>query len=107
LQFKLLQLGLKQPLVPVDIILMCAQTGNSFSHDEISPRKCLFQNDGELNGRNLRVLAGPMQVSRNARRSAVSGACGRMIAAGQSWGSIQAATGCSRDTIAKIAKRAA
>jgi DNA invertase Pin-like site-specific DNA recombinase len=30
---------------------------------------------------------------------------GRMIAAGQSWTSIQAATGCSRATIAKIAKR--
>jgi len=30
---------------------------------------------------------------------------GRMIAAGQSWNSIQAATGCSRATIAKIAKR--
>jgi len=29
----------------------------------------------------------------------------RMIAAGQSWTSIQAATGCSRATIAKIAKR--
>jgi DNA invertase Pin-like site-specific DNA recombinase len=29
-----------------------------------------------------------------------------MIAAGQSWSSIQAATGCSRATIAKIAKRA-
>ena len=29
----------------------------------------------------------------------------RMIAAGQSWSSIQAATGCSRATIAKIAKR--
>ncbi|MDR3486414.1 MAG: recombinase family protein [Bradyrhizobium sp.] len=28
-----------------------------------------------------------------------------MLAAGQSWGSIQAATGCSRATIAKIAKR--
>jgi DNA invertase Pin-like site-specific DNA recombinase len=31
---------------------------------------------------------------------------GRMIAAGQSWSSIQAATGCSRATIARIAKRA-
>jgi uncharacterized protein YerC len=30
---------------------------------------------------------------------------GRMIAAGQSWNTIQAATGCSRATIAKIAKR--
>jgi len=30
---------------------------------------------------------------------------GRMIAAGQSWSSIQAATGCSRATIAKIAQR--
>lgn len=30
----------------------------------------------------------------------------RMIAAGQSWNSIQAATGCGRATIAKIAKRA-
>jgi DNA invertase Pin-like site-specific DNA recombinase len=30
----------------------------------------------------------------------------RMIAAGQSWSSIQAATGCSRATIAKLAKRA-
>jgi DNA invertase Pin-like site-specific DNA recombinase len=30
----------------------------------------------------------------------------RMIAAGQSWSSIQAATGCGRGTIAKIAKRA-
>jgi hypothetical protein len=29
-----------------------------------------------------------------------------MTAAGQSWGCIQAATGCSRATIAKIAKRA-
>jgi len=29
----------------------------------------------------------------------------RMIAAGQSWTSIQAATGCSRATVAKIAKR--
>jgi DNA invertase Pin-like site-specific DNA recombinase len=29
-----------------------------------------------------------------------------MLAAGQSWGTIQAATGCSRATIAKIAKRA-
>jgi DNA invertase Pin-like site-specific DNA recombinase len=29
----------------------------------------------------------------------------RMIAAGQSWGAIQRATGCSRATIAKIAKR--
>jgi hypothetical protein len=29
----------------------------------------------------------------------------RMIAARQSWGSIQSATGCSRATIAKIAKR--
>src|SRR5229473_109419 len=30
---------------------------------------------------------------------------GRMLAAGQSWGSIQSATGCSRATIAKIARR--
>jgi uncharacterized protein YerC len=30
-----------------------------------------------------------------------------MLAAAQSWSSIQAATGCSRATIAKIAKRAA
>jgi DNA invertase Pin-like site-specific DNA recombinase len=30
---------------------------------------------------------------------------GQMIAAGQSWSSIQAATGCSRATVAKIAKR--
>jgi len=30
---------------------------------------------------------------------------GRMLAARQSWGSIQSATGCSRATIAKIAKR--
>ncbi len=30
---------------------------------------------------------------------------GRMITSGQSWSSIQAATGCSRATIAKIAKR--
>jgi DNA invertase Pin-like site-specific DNA recombinase len=30
-----------------------------------------------------------------------------MLATGQSWSSIQAATGCSRATIAKIAKRAA
>jgi DNA invertase Pin-like site-specific DNA recombinase len=30
---------------------------------------------------------------------------GRMIAGGQSWSTIQAATGCSRATIAKIAKR--
>jgi DNA invertase Pin-like site-specific DNA recombinase len=37
-------------------------------------------------------------VERNA-------AIGRMIEAGQSWTSIQAATGCSRATIAKIAKR--
>jgi len=37
-------------------------------------------------------------VERNA-------AIGRMIAARQSWSSIQAATGCSRATIAKIAKR--
>jgi DNA invertase Pin-like site-specific DNA recombinase len=29
----------------------------------------------------------------------------RMLAARQSWGSIQSATGCSRATIAKIAKR--
>jgi DNA invertase Pin-like site-specific DNA recombinase len=29
----------------------------------------------------------------------------RMLAAGQSWGSIQSVTGCSRATIAKIAKR--
>lgn len=29
----------------------------------------------------------------------------RMLAAGQSWNSVQAATGCSRATIAKIAKR--
>jgi DNA invertase Pin-like site-specific DNA recombinase len=29
----------------------------------------------------------------------------RMLTAGQSWGSIQSATGCSRATIAKIAKR--
>jgi DNA invertase Pin-like site-specific DNA recombinase len=29
----------------------------------------------------------------------------RMITAGQSWSSIQAATGCSRATIAKLAKR--
>jgi DNA invertase Pin-like site-specific DNA recombinase len=29
----------------------------------------------------------------------------RMLAAGQTWGSIQSATGCSRATIAKIAKR--
>jgi hypothetical protein len=29
----------------------------------------------------------------------------RMLDAGQSWGSIQRATGCSRATIAKIAKR--
>jgi DNA invertase Pin-like site-specific DNA recombinase len=30
---------------------------------------------------------------------------GRMLAVGQSWGAIQRATGCSRATIAKIAKR--
>ncbi|MBR0783924.1 recombinase family protein [Bradyrhizobium iriomotense] len=32
-------------------------------------------------------------------------AIARMLASGQSWGSIQSATGCSRATIAKIAKR--
>ena len=31
----------------------------------------------------------------------------RMLAAGQSWNTIQAVTGCSRATIAKIAKRMA
>jgi DNA invertase Pin-like site-specific DNA recombinase len=31
----------------------------------------------------------------------------QMLAAGQSWTSIQAVTGCSRATVAKIAKRAA
>jgi DNA invertase Pin-like site-specific DNA recombinase len=36
-----------------------------------------------------------------ARNEGIAG----MLAAGQSWGSIQAATGCSRATIAKIAKR--
>ena len=30
---------------------------------------------------------------------------GRMLAVGQSWGAIQRATGCSRATVAKIAKR--
>jgi DNA invertase Pin-like site-specific DNA recombinase len=41
---------------------------------------------------------GAEDVERNA-------GIGQMIAAGQSWSSIQAATGCSRATIAKIAKR--
>ena len=40
----------------------------------------------------------PEDTERNA-------AIARMIAAGQSWNSIQAATGCGRATIAKIAKR--
>jgi DNA invertase Pin-like site-specific DNA recombinase len=41
---------------------------------------------------------GAEDVERNA-------GIGQMIAAGQSWSSIQAATGCSRATVAKIAKR--
>ncbi|WP_441260822.1 recombinase family protein [Bradyrhizobium sp. 521_C7_N1_3] len=41
----------------------------------------------------------PEDTERNA-------AIGRMISAGQSWSTIQAATGCSRATVAKIAKRA-
>jgi DNA invertase Pin-like site-specific DNA recombinase len=40
----------------------------------------------------------PEDVERNA-------AIGRMLASKQSWGEIQSATGCSRATIAKIAKR--
>jgi DNA invertase Pin-like site-specific DNA recombinase len=40
----------------------------------------------------------------NAARNA---GIGKMLAAGASWSSIQAATGCSRATIAKIAKRVA
>ncbi|WP_347710857.1 resolvase [Bradyrhizobium sp. CB1650] len=36
-----------------------------------------------------------------------NGAIARMLATKQSWSTIQAATGCSRATIAKIAKRAA
>ncbi|MBR0925732.1 recombinase family protein [Bradyrhizobium diazoefficiens] len=40
----------------------------------------------------------PEDVQRNA-------AIARLLAAGQSWASIQSATGCSRATIAKIAKR--
>jgi DNA invertase Pin-like site-specific DNA recombinase len=42
----------------------------------------------------------PANVERNAGIAS-------MIAAGQSWNAIQAATGCSRATIAKIAKQAA
>lgn len=34
-------------------------------------------------------------------------AIGDMLAKGQSWSTIQAATGCSRSTIARLAKRAA
>jgi DNA invertase Pin-like site-specific DNA recombinase len=40
----------------------------------------------------------PEDAERNA-------AAGRMLAAKQSWGAIQSVTGCSRATIAKIAKR--
>jgi DNA invertase Pin-like site-specific DNA recombinase len=42
----------------------------------------------------------PEDTERNA-------AIARMLAAGQSWSTIQSATGCCRATIAKIAKRAA
>ncbi len=49
--------------------------------------------DGRYRGR-------PEDTARN-------GGIAHMLAAGQSWRSIQAATGCSRTTIAKIAKRAA
>ena len=38
-------------------------------------------------------------------RSTFNDGIGRMLAVGQSWGAIQRATGCSRATIAKIAKR--
>ena len=45
-------------------------------------------------------LGRPENKRRNARIAA-------MLKSGQSWSTIQAATGCSRATIAKIAKRAA
>jgi hypothetical protein len=35
-----------------------------------------------------------------------AGLIARMLAAGQSWGTIQAATGCRRAHLAKVAKRA-
>ena len=46
----------------------------------------------------LRVARRPEDDERDA-------GIARMITAGQSWNSIQAATGCSRATIAKTAKR--
>jgi DNA invertase Pin-like site-specific DNA recombinase len=46
-----------------------------------------------------RYKGGPEDAERNE-------GIGRMIPAGQSWSTIQAATGCSRATIAQIAKRA-
>jgi DNA invertase Pin-like site-specific DNA recombinase len=55
----------------------------------------------------------PSSGSRQARQPANRRAmvdlrhqhCRNMLAAGQSWGTIQNATGCSRATIAKIAKQ--
>ena len=61
---------------------------------------------GETEGRRrpLNTPAAPVGRLRPADAERNDG-IGRMIAAGQSWSSIQAATGCSRATIAKIAKR--
>ena len=49
--------------------------------------------DGKYKGR-------PEDVARNA-------GIAKLLAAGQSWNAIQDVTGCSRATIAKVAKRAA
>jgi hypothetical protein len=61
-------------------------------YDDRRRRQAQGQAEGKYKGR-------PEDADRND-------GIGRMIAAGQSWSSIQAATGCSRATIAKIAKRA-
>ena len=64
-------------------------------YDDRRRRQAQGQAKAKVEGR---YKGRPEDVERNA-------AIGRMLAAKQSWGAIQSATGCSRATIAKIAKR--
>jgi hypothetical protein len=62
-----------------------------------------FRQPGEPSGRCLQLLTSckttELQLARDRQIEAV------MLACGASWSAIQAATGCSRSTVARLAKR--
>jgi hypothetical protein len=101
-------------------LLADSKPGNVLLVEQVDRLSRLTDSDwrklrAELDAKQVRVVALDLPTSWQLRRRATSSlpACSHnagiagMLRSGMSWTSIQAATGCSRATIAKVAKRAA